>query len=120
MDKKKVGEILSAKRTGLGLSSEEMAQRIQCNRTTVERMENGTTTVMRTKLSRIAHAYEMGTKELAELCGYPVESLTADLNDAQITASVSDLEFLLTVARGLQTPMNLNVIRELLRRRQEK
>lgn len=119
MDKIKVGEVLRAKRIKLGLSIEEMAQRVQCNRTTLQRMESGETKIVRTKLSRIAHAYEMGMKELAGFCDYSVQALTTDLNDAQITASVSDLEFLLTVARGLQTPMNLEVIRELLLRRQE-
>ena len=111
MNKNKVGEVLSARRSKLGLSVQEMAQRIECNRTTVERMEHGTVAVVRTKISRIARAYEMGTIELAELCDYPAQSLTEDLHDLQITASVSDLEFLIGVARGPQAPMNLSMIR---------
>lgn len=119
MNKKEIGEMLRTKREQLGLSSEEMARRIECNRTTVERTENGVTAVPRSKLSRIARAYELSTSMLAMACGYPVESLKKDLDDTQIFARTNDLEFLLTVARGLQTPMNLNMIRDLLRRRQE-
>jgi transcriptional regulator with XRE-family HTH domain len=120
MDNKKIGELLVGKRTSIGLTPMEMAERIGCNRTTVERWEKGETHVPRNKVTKIARAYEMQSRELAELCGFPFELLTADLRESEIFASSEDLEFLLTIARGLKTPMSLAVIRDLLKCRQVK
>jgi transcriptional regulator with XRE-family HTH domain len=119
MDKNKVGEFLTSKRNQLGISVSQMAQRAGCNRTTIQRLEGGTTMIRRPSIVRFAKAYEIGAQELAELCGYPPDVVNVDL-DSQVTASVEDLEFLITVTRGLQKPMNIVTIRELLKCRQTK
>jgi len=117
MDKKKIGEVLTPKREQLGLSFQEMGERIGCNRTTIMRIENGTSNIRRGNLLNIARAYEIELKELAALCGYQLDQLPV-IADSQIIASVADLEFLITVARGLEKPMSIALIRELLKCRQ--
>lgn len=116
----KVGIFLLEKRVALGLSVAQMAERVGCNRTTIQRNEQGLRMMHRCKVIKCAEAYECDPKELAELCGYKnfsakqaVSRTSVDLQE--ITASVDDLEYLLTVARGLQKPLTLATIRELLK-----
>ncbi|HVU06633.1 MAG TPA: helix-turn-helix domain-containing protein [Candidatus Paceibacterota bacterium] len=119
MDKKKIGALLAAKRTALGLTSQEMGMEIGCNRTTIDRMERGDTCIKRSKLTRIAQAYGVPATELANMCGYDMDGVPGYEADIEIAVTADDLKFLLTVAEGLKAPLNISLIRELLKRRQQ-
>jgi len=115
---------LMTQRRRLGLNPGQLAVRAGCNRTTIARLEAGITLVIpRTKIMRLAAAYEIDVVEFAKLVGYPdfdpLEIVASDRLriECEATASVEDLEFLISVARGLDQPMNLAMIRELLIRR---
>ena len=125
MDKNEIGEMLKVNRLKQNIKPEEMAIRLGCNRTTLVRMENGTSSIARSKISLVAQAYGIEATELAKSLGYSdyVTGESAPFNvdsDSKILATVEDLEFLLGVARVLQTPMNLMTIRDLLKCRQPK
>ena len=86
-------------------------------------MERGNTSIPKTKIVVTSRAYEIEEKELYELCGFNVEQLPGasphtNFGETQISATVSDLEFLLTVAKELQSPMSVSMIRDLLKCRQ--
>ncbi len=121
MDKKEIGSLLKTKREALGLTPADMGRKIRCDRTTVERWERGITAIPSTKMSTIARAYEIDVQELAELCGFSADEFPhVGSDDSDVCATVEDLEFLITVARGLQKPMSIRVIRELLKCRKQK
>ena len=117
MDKKKVGIRLKTRREELKITSADMAKKIGCDRTTVERQEKGLSTIRKGKMRTIANAYEIDPEEFAELCGFSVDELPSLCNteDLEVSATVEDLEFLITVVRGLEKPMNIRLILELLK-----
>lgn len=118
MDKKKIGISLRTKREALGITHQDMGKKIGCDRTTVFRMENGTCAIRKTKILAIARGYEIEPQELADLCGLTIDGVSHfSPDDLEVTATVEDFEFLITVARGLQRPMNISLIRELLKSR---
>lgn len=117
--------MLADQRKKLGLSFGQLAKRARCNRTTIFRLEEGLTKkVPMNKAKEIALAYEIDVAEFLNLCGYGDYSIPervidptmprARKSDSEITANYDDLEFLATVARGLNKPMSITLIRDLL------
>ncbi len=123
MNELEIGKLLLSKREELGLKSNDIARKIGCSRTTVERWENGRTTIPRTKISRIAGVYEIDLHELEFLLGFrtdePSKNSLHDFSYSKTTVTVEDLEFLISVTKGLTTPMNISVICELLKCRKQ-
>lgn len=96
MDKKKVGIRLKTRREELKITTTDIAKKIGCDRTTVERQEKGISTISKGKMRTIANAYEIDPEEFAELCGFSVDELPSSCNT-------------------LEKPMNIRLIRELLK-----
>lgn len=123
MDKKKIGDFLKTRRIQLGLTPQEMALRVGCNRTTIIRWENGRRAILRTKVVPVAKAFEIAVSELATFCGYSPAEIPSNGSpqncDSNISVTINDLKFLITIAEGLHSPMNLSMVRDLLQRRQE-
>jgi len=123
MDRKEIGEMLREKRRDLRVTPQNMANRMSCNRTTIARMESGTSKILRSKVAIVAQAYGIEPVSLATQLGYEGWTSTQfpiHTSEAEIKATVQDLEYLITVARGLQTPMNITMIRDLIKCRQPK
>jgi transcriptional regulator with XRE-family HTH domain len=121
-NRREVGEMLRVRRLELQVAPQEMANRLGCNRTTIVRMEYGTSKIYRSKVALVAQAYGIEPTLLATKLGYTGYDpmLFPKLPEMEIRATVEDLEYLITVARGLQTPMNFGMIMDLLKCRQPK
>lgn len=87
MDKNKFGERVRTRRIELGLSQEELAQRLgYTSRSTINKIENGTNDVVQTRVVDFANALHTTIAYLMawdEMPGVFYNTLVPDLNDLE-------------------------------------
>jgi transcriptional regulator with XRE-family HTH domain len=116
MDKKEVGRLLRQRREEIGFSPIEMGIRAYCNRTTIMRIENGTSGITLPRVRQYAQAYQVAPEQLGQWLGF-TELPERAIHDQEILVTTEDIDYLKIVTSGLQTPLNFAMVRELLVRR---
>ena len=115
----RAGEFLRNARKKLGLSTPKMHKLIGIGSVmSLYQYETGVRRIAAHNLGRFAEIYEVDIRRLALLSDHTDPQLLKRIGDEKITVTTQDLEYLLTVSKGLNQPMNLGHMVQLLSLRQ--